>query len=55
LQVRFTEDARPDPARVIGLIGRRGGSMTPSGMVTVPAPGRAQDRIEAVRSFLEEL
>jgi len=55
LQVRFTEDARPNPERVIGLIGRRGGSMTPSGMVTVPAPPRAQDRIEAVRSFLEEL
>jgi len=55
LQVRFAEDARPDPARVIDLIGRRGGSVTPSGMVTVPAPGRAHERIEAVRSFLDEV
>jgi hypothetical protein len=55
LQVRFAEDARPDPARIIDLIARRRGSVTPSGMVTVPAPGRPQDRIEAVRTFLDEV
>jgi transcription-repair coupling factor (superfamily II helicase) len=55
LQVRFADHARPDPARVVGLVGRRGGSITPSGMVTVPAPDRAGDRIGAVRSFLDEI
>jgi transcription-repair coupling factor (superfamily II helicase) len=55
LQLRFTEDARPDPQRVIGLIGRRGGSMTPSGMVSVPAPDRPGERIGAVRAILEEI
>jgi transcription-repair coupling factor (superfamily II helicase) len=55
LQVRFADHARPDPARVVGLVGRRGGSITPSGMVTLPAPDRAGDRIGAVRSFLDEI
>ena len=55
LQLRFGESARPDPERVIGLIGRRGGSMTPSGMVSVPAPDRPGERIGAVRAILEEI
>ena len=55
LQLRFTEEARPDPQRVIGLVGRRGGSMTPSGMVSVPAPARPGERIGAVHAILEEI
>jgi transcription-repair coupling factor (superfamily II helicase) len=55
LQVRFAEAARPDPGRVIALVGRRGGSLTPSGMIIVPAPERPGDRIAAVRTVLEEI
>jgi transcription-repair coupling factor (superfamily II helicase) len=55
LQVRFAEDARPDAGRIVDLIARRRGSVTPSGMVTVPAPGRPQERIDAVRTFLDEV
>ena len=54
LQVRFVEKAAIDPRRLIELVARRRGSMTPSGMVTLPAPDKRGERIRAVREILED-
>jgi transcription-repair coupling factor (superfamily II helicase) len=54
LQVRFDEKAAVDPRRLIELVARRRGAMTPSGMVTLPAPDNRGDRIRAVREILED-
>jgi transcription-repair coupling factor (superfamily II helicase) len=54
LQVRFIEKAAVDPRRLIDLVARRRGAMTPSGMVTLPAPEKLGERIAAVREILED-
>jgi transcription-repair coupling factor (superfamily II helicase) len=54
LQVRFTETAPIDPRRLVDLIARRRGAMTPSGMVTLPAPEKPAERIGVVREILDE-
>jgi transcription-repair coupling factor (superfamily II helicase) len=54
LQVRFLEKAAIDPQRLVDLVGRRRGAMTPSGMMTIPAPDKPQERLGAVRELLEE-
>jgi transcription-repair coupling factor (superfamily II helicase) len=53
LQVRFFETAPVDPRRLIDLVARRRGTMTPSGMVLLPAPDKLGERIAAVREILE--
>jgi len=53
LQVRFVETAAVDPRRLIELVARRRGVMTPSGAVTLPAPEKLGERIAAVREILE--
>jgi transcription-repair coupling factor (superfamily II helicase) len=53
LQVRFFETAPVDPRRLIDLVARRRGTMTPSGMVVLPAPDKLGERIAAVREILE--
>jgi transcription-repair coupling factor (superfamily II helicase) len=54
LQVRFLEKAPVDPERLVDLVGRRRGVMTPSGMVTFPAPEKPGERLGAIREILEE-
>ncbi len=54
LQVRFDEKTAVDPSRLIELVARRRGAMTPSGVVTLPAPDNRGERITAVREILEE-
>ena len=54
LQVRFLETAAIDPRRLIAFVARRHGTMTPSGMVALPAPEKPNDRIAAVREVLDE-
>jgi transcription-repair coupling factor (superfamily II helicase) len=54
LQVRFDEKAAVDPRRLIDLVARRRGALTPSGMVTLPAPDNRAERIQAVREILED-
>ena len=54
LQVRFGEKVAFDPRRLIDLVARRRGAVTPSGMVTIPAPDRMGERIAVVREILEE-
>jgi transcription-repair coupling factor (superfamily II helicase) len=54
LQVRFLADSGVDPRRLVDLVARRRGSMTPSGMLSLPAPDRPTDRITAVKDILLE-
>jgi transcription-repair coupling factor (superfamily II helicase) len=53
LQVRFVEKAAVDPRRLIDLVAKRRGAMTPSGMLTLPAPDKLNERIATVREILE--
>jgi transcription-repair coupling factor (superfamily II helicase) len=55
LRVRFGEEAGVDPGRLVEVVGRVGGTLSPKGMLTVPAPERASDRIEATRRLLTTL
>jgi transcription-repair coupling factor (superfamily II helicase) len=55
LQIRFHERPFVEPARLVELVGREGGSLTPSGMLILPAPPRDVDRVEAVRGVLREM
>jgi transcription-repair coupling factor (superfamily II helicase) len=54
LQVRFLATSPIDPSRLIALVARRRGSMTPSGVLTLAAPDRPADRINAVKDVLAE-
>jgi hypothetical protein len=55
LQIRFLEKPPLEPRRVIEMLARERGTLTPSGMMVLPAPDRATDRIRAVRDILERL
>ena len=55
LQIRFREKAPIDPQRVLDLVARQRGTLTPSGMMLLPAPDKAGERIGSVRLILEEM
>jgi len=55
LQIRFHDQPPVEPARVVEMIDREGGTLTPSGMMLLPAPERASERIPAVRGVLHRL
>ena len=54
LQVRFLDTTTVDPRRLLDVVARRRGTMTPSGMVTLPAPDKLVERISAVREILDD-
>lgn len=54
-QIRFHDAARLDPARLVDLLARERGTWTSSGMMIVPAPAGAAERIRAAREMLERL
>jgi transcription-repair coupling factor (superfamily II helicase) len=54
LKVRFSEAAAVDPRRLVDLVARRRGTMTPSGVLTLPAPDTSGERIAAVRAILDD-
>lgn len=53
MQVRFHERPPVDAGRLVEMVGIRHGSLTPSGMMVLPAPERASQRIRAAREVLE--
>jgi len=53
LQIRFAVTSPVDPSRLVEILARERGSLTPSGLVLLPAPEKASDRIRAVRDVLE--
>jgi transcription-repair coupling factor (superfamily II helicase) len=55
LQIRFHDRPAVDPQRVLEMIARERGTITPSGMLVLPAPKRAADRIGVIRTVLERL
>ncbi len=55
IQIRFQERPTVVPALIVEMVAREGGSLTPSGMLLLPAPERASDRIAAVRDALGRL
>jgi len=55
LQLRFQETTNVDPLRVIESLRTEGGSLTPSGMLSLPAPERGVNRVRAAREVVEGL
>ena len=55
LQIRFHDQPPVEPARIVEMVGREGGTLTPSGMMLLPAPERASERIQAIRGALHQL
>jgi transcription-repair coupling factor (superfamily II helicase) len=55
LQIRFRERAAVEPARLVEVLARERGSLSPSGMLLVPAPPRGTDRIGAVMTLLHRV
>ena len=51
LQIRLAEDSPADPTRIVDLIAAGGGALTPSGLLILPAPAKASERIRAVREI----
>ena len=52
VQIRFHERPPIEPQNVLELVARERGTLTPSGMVSLPAPPRGADRIESVVALL---
>ena len=55
LQVRFHDQPPIETMRLVSLVAEEGGSLTPSGMLLVPAPPRGVDRIHAVSELLSKM
>ncbi len=55
LQIRFKEQPAVELERILEVVDREQGALTPSGMMTVPAPARASERLQSVRHVLERL
>ncbi len=55
LQIRFHDAGPASPEQVVDWVVREGGSLTPSGMLSLPAPPRGADRIAAVTALLGNL
>jgi transcription-repair coupling factor (superfamily II helicase) len=55
LQIRFHEGPPVDTARVLDLVTRERGSLTPSGMLLLPAPPRGADRITFAAQLLQHI
>jgi hypothetical protein len=52
LQIRFHDQTGVEPARIVEMVARLRGSLTPSGMLQLPAPPRGAARIESVTKLL---
>jgi len=55
LQIRFHDRPPVAPARIVEMLAREKGALMPSGMMILPAPERASDRIRAVHGVLESV
>ncbi len=55
LQIRFHEQPPVEPRRILEILARERGSLTPSGMMLLPAPEKASERVQAIRSILEQV
>jgi transcription-repair coupling factor (superfamily II helicase) len=55
LQFRFHEDAPVEPERLIELMQREQGSLSPSGALRLPAPPRGADRVASAAELLRRI
>ncbi len=55
IQIRFHDRPPVEPQRIVELLTRRHGSLTPAGTLVLPAPVEAGERVVAVRAVLEEM
>ncbi|HKQ61328.1 MAG TPA: transcription-repair coupling factor [Candidatus Polarisedimenticolaceae bacterium] len=55
LHLRFHDRPPLEPQRVVELVARERGSLTPSGALLLPAPPRGEDRIQAVERLLLQM
>ncbi|MDH3627195.1 MAG: transcription-repair coupling factor, partial [Acidobacteriota bacterium] len=53
LQIRFRRDAPVSADQVLELVTGGSGSLTPSGMMRIPAPPRGADRIQSISALLK--
>jgi len=52
LQIRFRDQAGVEPARIVEMVARLRGSLSPSGVLQLPAPPRGAARIDSVATLL---
>ena len=55
LQIRFREASAVEPARLVEMVARERGTLTPSGMLQLPAPPRGADRVQSVATLLRRM
>ncbi len=55
VQIRFDDGATPDTDAVLDMLARERATLTPSGMLSLPAPNRPADRIRSVRRAVERI
>jgi transcription-repair coupling factor (superfamily II helicase) len=55
LQIRFHQRPPIEPLRIVEMLARERGSLTPSGMMLLPAPPRGLDRIHSVTMLLQKM
>ncbi len=55
LQIRFHGSPPVEPRRVIELLSSERGSLSPSGMLQLPAPPTSDERIECAASVLRRI
>jgi transcription-repair coupling factor (superfamily II helicase) len=55
LQIRFHQDSPVPADRIVEVVTEQSGNLTPSGMMVLPAPDRAGDRLGSIRAVLERL
>ena len=55
LRIRFRERPPVDPRALVEAVARLRGTLTPAGMLVLPSPARATERIRAVREALGEM
>ena len=55
LVIRFHEQPQIDPLAVLAIVEREQGELKPSGRLVLPAPERNDERVDAVRSLIEEM
>jgi len=55
LQLRFHDRPQLDPAHVISILDARGGTLTPSGVISVPLSGSGAERVDRAAELLRVL
>ena len=55
LRIRFHDRPPIEPGRILEILDRESGSLTPSGMLLLPAPPRGAERIQSTRDLLGQM